>query len=85
MQAAGKVVRPGQRVHFLYTLGKPGVSAWDVPEQPDTRCIDIRRYRTLLQRAVDTVLAPIEQSDHGGKDSECLYLFPAPSVSALGG
>jgi DNA polymerase-2 len=83
MQAAGKVVRPGQRVHFLYTLGKPGVSAWDVPEQPDIRCIDVPRYRVLLQRAVETVLAPIEQSVNGGKDSECLYLFPLKKAEVL--
>jgi DNA polymerase-2 len=76
MQAAGKVVRPGQRVRFLYTLGKPGVSAWDVPAQPDIRSIDVARYRVLLQRAVETVLAPIEQSVRGGKAGECLYLFP---------
>jgi hypothetical protein len=83
MQAAGKVVWPGQRVRFLFSLGKPGVSAWDVPDLPDARCIDVARYLTLLQRAVETVLAPIEQSVNGGKDSECLYLFQTPSVRAL--
>ena len=56
MQAAGKTVRPGQRVRFLYTLGKPGVRAWDVPDQPDLRSIDLPRYRSLLERAVDTVM-----------------------------
>ena len=82
MQAAGKVVRPGQRVHFLFTLGKPGVHAWDVPARPDPRSkvpsmgIDLPRYRTLLERAVDTVLVPIEHSLTGGRDAECLYLFP---------
>jgi hypothetical protein len=59
------------------------VSAWDVPDQPDTRCIDVARYRTLLQRAVETVLAPIEQSVNGGKDSECLYLFPLNKAKIL--
>ena len=29
----GRTVRPGQRVRFLYTLGKPGVRAWDLPCQ----------------------------------------------------
>ena len=77
MQAAGREVRPGQRVRFLFTLGKPGVCAWDVQEQPDIRTIDLPRYRTLLQRAVDTVLAPIEQSVTGGAERECLYLFPS--------
>lgn len=87
MQAAGKIVRPGQRVRFLYTRGRPGVRAWDVPDQPDPRTVDIARYHTLLQRAVQTVLAPIQQSVSGGVDSECLYLFPSslplqPSESA---
>jgi DNA polymerase II len=86
MQAAGKVVRPGQRVRFLFTLGKPGVRAWDVPDQPDTRCIDLPRYRALLQRAVRTVLDPIEQSITGGEERECLYLFaiknPVPEQTA---
>lgn len=75
MQAAGKTVRPGQRVRFLFTLGKPGVRAWDVPDQPDPRCIDIRRYRVLFERAVQTVMAPIQQSVKGGADNECLFLF----------
>ena len=77
MQAVGRVVRPGQRVRFLFTLGKPGVRAWDIPDQPDPRRVDLPRYRTLLERAVQTILAPIEQSVNGGADGECLYLFPA--------
>jgi DNA polymerase elongation subunit (family B) len=81
MQADGRVVRPGQRVRFLFTLGKPGVRAWDLPDQPDPRSVDLPRYRTLLARAVQTVLAPIEQSVNGGADGECLYLFPVkPAV-----
>jgi DNA polymerase-2 len=82
MQAAGKVVRPGQRVRFLYTLGKPGVSAWDVADQPDMRAIDLRRYRVLLERAIQTVLAPIEQAVPEGGEEAGLYLFPALAVGA---
>ncbi|TFG65505.1 MAG: hypothetical protein E4H27_10805 [Anaerolineales bacterium] len=82
MQAAGKTVRPGQRVRFLFTLGKPGVRAWDVPQPPDPRSIDLKRYRSLFERAVDTVLTPIQNSVSGGVDSECLYLFP-PTVCSL--
>ena len=81
MQARGKVVRPGQRVRFLFTLGKPGVRAWDIGERPDARSVDVRRYRSLLERAVQTVLDPIEQSVSGGVERECLYLFPALAVS----
>jgi len=81
LEATGRVVRPGQRVRFLFTLGKPGVRAWDVPDQPDPRCVDVKRYQTLLKRAVETVLDPIKRSAYGGKDEECLYLFPAKTRS----
>jgi len=83
MQAVGKTVSPGQRVRFLFTLGKPGVCAWDVPERPDARRIDVPHYRTLFDRAVQTVLAPIQQSVAGGVDSECLYLFPIKKDNPL--
>jgi DNA polymerase-2 len=84
LQAAGRTVRPGQRVRFLFTLGKPGVHAWDVPDQPDPRSVDLPRYRTLFNRAVQTVLAPIQQSVNGGIDKECLYLFPVKKTETLG-
>jgi DNA polymerase-2 len=54
----GKEVRPGQRIRFLYTLGEPGVYAWNTPEPPAPEMLDLRRYRTLLLRAVHTVLQP---------------------------
>ena len=76
LQAVGKSVRPGQKVRFLFTLGKPGVYAWDVPCPPDPHSLDLSRYRTLFERAMDTVLTPIQQSVSGGVDNECLYLFP---------
>jgi DNA polymerase elongation subunit (family B) len=79
MEAAGKKVRPGQRVHFLFTLGEPGVFAWDVPARPDYRRIDLKHYRLLFERAVRTVLEPIRQSVSKGQDDECLYLFPLPA------
>lgn len=59
LQAAGKSVRPGQRVRFLYLRGKPDVHAWDIPQQPDPRTIDLARYRTLLLRAAATILQPM--------------------------
>ena len=83
LQATGRTVRPGQRVRFLFTLGKPGVHAWDVPDQPDPRSVDLPRYRTLFNRAVQTVLAPIQQSVNGGVESECLYLFPIKNAESL--
>jgi hypothetical protein len=76
---------------FKYDRGRPVQSSGcpaagchfrqgGVVYQPDIRCIDLARYRVLLQRAVETVLTPIEQSVNGGKDSECLYLFPAKGL-----
>jgi DNA polymerase II len=58
LQSAGKSLRPGQSVRFVYTRGKPGVRAWDLPDPPDPATIDIQRYTTLLLRAVHTVLEP---------------------------
>jgi DNA polymerase-2 len=84
LEEAGKAVRPGQRVRFLYTRGRPGVRAWDALEPPDPRSVDVRRYQTLLKRAVETVLTPIGQSVIGGKENECLYLFPAKNAEPLG-
>ena len=49
-------MRPGQRVPFLYTLGKPGVFAWDLPQKPNPRAVDVARYQRLLLRAAGIVL-----------------------------
>jgi len=58
LKAAGKIIKPGQRVRFLFTLGAPGVFAWDMPERPNPASIDLPRYRDLLLRAAVEVLAP---------------------------
>lgn len=58
--------------------------AWDVPEQPDLRCIDVKRYRVLIERAVQTILDPIQQSVAGDADNECLYLFPVKKAEPVG-
>ena len=54
----GKNLRPGQRVRFIYTMGEPGVHAWDLPQTPDIRTVDQERYRVLLLRAAATILQP---------------------------
>jgi DNA polymerase-2 len=56
LEAEGKHLRPGQAVRFLYTLGRPGVRAWDLNEPPDPATLDRRRYRVLLDRAAETIL-----------------------------
>jgi hypothetical protein len=53
-----KDLHPGQVVRFLYTLGKPEVRAWDIPGDIDSRTIDVARYSTLLERAVETIFQP---------------------------
>jgi DNA polymerase II len=73
LQKAGKIVRPGQRVRFLFTLGSPGVRAWDVPDRPDLRMVDVKRYQTLLERAAQSVLAPIQKSVNGGEEPPSLF------------
>jgi DNA polymerase-2 len=55
----GKHLIPGQRVRFLYTRGKPGVFAWDLPERPDPGMVDTDRYAELLCRAAFTILQPL--------------------------
>lgn len=59
LQAIGKTLRPGQCVRFIYTLGEPGVYAWDLPEPLDPARVDVTRYTTLLIRAAATVLQPL--------------------------
>ncbi len=59
--AAGKELKPGQAVRFLYVLGRPpAVLAWDLPAAPDPRRIDIPRYRELMLRAAHTILEPFD-------------------------
>ena len=62
LQLAGKSLRPGQHVRFLYTLGKPGARAWDMPTHSDLRTVDVTRYRELLLRAAHTILEPFGMS-----------------------
>lgn len=58
LEQIGKHLRPGQRVVFLYTLGVPGVHAWDLEKQPHPASIDLERYQELLLRAASMVLQP---------------------------
>jgi DNA polymerase-2 len=58
LKQVGKEIKPGQRVRFLFTLGKPGVYAWDLPGRPVPATLDVPRYRELLLRAAKEVLDP---------------------------
>jgi DNA polymerase-2 len=59
LRDAGKIVKQGQRVRFLYTLGYPGVYAWDLPGQPNPSVLDVSHYQELLFRAARTLLEPL--------------------------
>jgi len=59
LKREGKLTRPGQCVRFLYTLGEPGVRAWDLPGAPDPAMVDTGRYAELLCRAAYTALQPL--------------------------
>jgi DNA polymerase-2 len=72
LEAAGKHIRPGQRVRFLYTLGKPGVRAWDLPLPFNPAAIDRRYYRRLLLRAASAVLEPLGVEIHGSEIYLCV-------------
>jgi DNA polymerase-2 len=58
LEEAGKFLRPGQIVRFIYTCGKPGVHAWDLEQPFDPKMIDVHAYKILLNRAMETVLHP---------------------------
>ena len=63
LRRAGKEIRPGQRIRFVYTCGSPGVAAWDLPDLPARDQLDIARYRTLMLRAAHAVLQPFGISE----------------------
>jgi DNA polymerase elongation subunit (family B) len=60
LQAAGSQVAPGQSMRFLYTRGRPGVHAWELPEALEPGRLDVKRYCVLLDRAMQTVLEPFQ-------------------------
>lgn len=81
LEAIGKRLNPGQRVRFIYTLGEPGVSAWDLPVGPSRASVDVPRYTQLLVRAISTVTQPLgaderallERIGEGGRQQRFLF------------
>jgi DNA polymerase elongation subunit (family B) len=79
LQAAGKHIRMGQRIHFLYTRTKQGVWAWDLPEPFDPAWIDTTRYKELLFRAAHEILQPLGVTEGVLRNwmfSRASYLIP---------
>jgi len=46
-------------VKFLLVRSGSGVQAWDLPEKPDPRSLDVERYVELMLRAAGSVLQPL--------------------------
>jgi hypothetical protein len=44
----------------VYTLGEPGVRAWDLEEPFNPKTINVRAYITLLNRAMGTIMQPFD-------------------------
>jgi DNA polymerase-2 len=65
LESLGKIMKPGQVVRFIYTLGEPGVHAWNKPDPPDPAQVDVRHYTTLLIRAAATLLQPLGIDEAG--------------------
>jgi len=66
LEIAGKTPRLGQTVRLVYTLGMPRAHAWDAGNDLDPLRVNLKRYRTLLDRAVETVLQPVIGDDGPG-------------------
>jgi len=58
LRKAGKETRPGQRIRFVYTRGKPRVAAWDLADLSSQEQLDFEHYRNPALRAVHMVLQP---------------------------
>jgi DNA polymerase II len=56
LQAQGRQLAPGQSVEFLFTHN--GVHAWEMEERPHPGNLDTKRYCSLLDRAMRTILDP---------------------------
>ena len=86
LQSAGKTMRMGQRIQFLYTTTEQGVHAWDLPDEFDPALIEVSRYKELLFRAVHEVLQPLGIPEHVLRDwmfSEAGYSMPGLNPAQL--
>jgi len=69
LEAAGKSVRPGQRIKLIFIRGQNGVYAWDLHQPPPVSALDMDYYQTLLLRAAANLLQPF------GLDEEELLIW----------
>jgi DNA polymerase-2 len=58
LQEIGEPIRLGQRIPLVYTLGSPGVCAWNAHIPFDARSVNYLYYCELLIRAARSILQP---------------------------
>jgi DNA polymerase-2 len=58
LQAAGRSIRPGQRIKLIFIRGACGVHAWDLPQPPPASAVNVDYYQELLLRAAANLLQP---------------------------
>jgi DNA polymerase-2 len=68
LKAAGKDVRPGMVLSFVYARGKSGVRAWGLPQPFTPASISHSRYIELFIRAMHTVLQPLGVEEYTLRD-----------------
>ncbi|MBQ6342806.1 MAG: hypothetical protein IJI41_06765 [Anaerolineaceae bacterium] len=71
LEKTGKRLSPGQKVRFLYTVGKEGVLAWELPDPLSPEMIDKSKYRLLFGRAAGTILYPFGIDSKEVEDWAC--------------
>jgi hypothetical protein len=84
LQVVGKTLKPGQHVRFLYTLGEPGVYAWDLPQPPNPKAVDLKRYAELLMRAAVSVLGSLDEPQPLGMGEGGLWDWVSANVTRGG-
>jgi DNA polymerase-2 len=60
LQAYGRQFAPGQSLEFLFARNGTGVHAWELEEALDSGKLDTKRYFKLLDRAMQTILDPVQ-------------------------
>jgi len=59
LEDIGQPIRLGQRVPLVYTLGSPGVCAWNAHIPFDPHSVNYAYYCELLIRAAGAILQPM--------------------------
>lgn len=83
LETQGKPARRGMLVRFIYTARFPAVHAWDLPNEPDPRAIDVYQYRELAVRATYEVLQPLGITERVLRDwlvNRASYVLPVDLV-----